>query len=112
MKSDSLDVVIVGGAVMGSSVAYHLLKIDPRLRVAVVERDPAYTRSSTTLSLGGVRVQFGLRENILISLYAQEFFSRFEEEMAVRERGLPSIIERRDIFFLSMSPEEPPRRRP
>jgi glycine/D-amino acid oxidase-like deaminating enzyme len=50
-----------------------------------VERDPAYTRSSTALSLGGVRVQFSLKENILISLYAQDFFSRFEEEMAVGE---------------------------
>jgi len=70
---------------MGSSVAYHLLKLDPRLRVAVVERDPAYTRSSTALSLGGVRVQFSLKENILISLYGQDFFSRFGEEMAVGE---------------------------
>jgi glycine/D-amino acid oxidase-like deaminating enzyme len=103
MKSDSLDVIIVGGAVMGSSVAYHLLKIDPRLRVAVVERDPAYTRSSTTLSLGGVRVQFSLRENILISLYAQEFFSRFEEEMAAA--GEAASIDYRKAGYLFLIDE-------
>ncbi len=83
MNPNTYDVIIVGGAVMGSSVAYHLLAAEPKMKVAVVERDPTYTQASTTLSLGGVRIQFSLRENIQISLYAQELFSRFEEEMAV-----------------------------
>ena len=40
------DVVIIGGGVIGSSVAYHL-SANPAFtgRVAVVERDPAYCRS-------------------------------------------------------------------
>ena len=79
---------------MGSSVAYHLLAAEPKLRVAVLERDPTYSKASTSLSLGGVRVQFSLKENVLISLFAQEFFSRFEEEMAV-EGEKPSIDYRR-----------------
>jgi len=94
MENRNYDVIIVGGAVMGSSVAYHLLAAEPEIRVAVLERDPTYTRASTALSLGGVRVQFSLKENILISLYAQEFFSRFEEEMAV-DGEKPSIDYRR-----------------
>jgi glycine/D-amino acid oxidase-like deaminating enzyme len=94
MENRNFDVIIVGGAVMGSSVAYHLLTAEPKIRVAVLERDPAYTRASTALSLGGVRVQFSLKENILISLHAQEFFSRFEEEMAV-DGEKPSIDYRR-----------------
>lgn len=94
MENRNFDVIIVGGAVMGSSVAYHLLAAEPKIKVAVLERDPTYTRASTALSLGGVRVQFSLKENILISLYAQEFFSRFEEEMAVEEEK-PSIDYRR-----------------
>jgi glycine/D-amino acid oxidase-like deaminating enzyme len=53
------------------------------MKLAVVERDPTYSRASTTLSLGGVRIQFSLKENIQISLYAQNLFSRFEEEMAI-----------------------------
>ena len=89
---------------MGSSVAYHLLNLDPRLRVAVVERDPAYTRSSTALSLGGVRIQFSLRENILISLYAQEFFSRFEEEMAVAGEKASIDYRRAGYLFLIDAP--------
>ena len=77
------DLIIVGGGIMGSSAAYHLLSLEPHLKLAVVERDPAYTQASTPLSLGGIRVQFTVRENILISLYAQEAYGRFEEEMAV-----------------------------
>lgn len=77
------DVVIVGGGIMGSSVAYHLLKFEPQIKVAVVEKDPTYSHASTTLCLGGVRIQFSLKENIQISQYAIECFARFEEEMAV-----------------------------
>ncbi len=91
MQEERCDVVIVGGGVMGSSVAYHLLAADPRLKVAVIERDPTYLRASTSLCLGGVRVQFSLRENILISLYAREFLSRFGEEMAVEGEKPPGM---------------------
>ena len=50
------DVVIIGGGVMGSSVAYWLSRRAGRdLKVAVVERDPSYCSSATTLSVGGLR---------------------------------------------------------
>lgn len=77
------DVVVVGGGVMGSSVAYHLVKHDPGLDVVVVERDPSYTQASSTLSVGNARVQFSLRQNIQISLHALEVFEHFDEEMRV-----------------------------
>jgi len=101
MQSRNFDVIIIGGAVMGSSVAYHLLAAEPKIKVAVLERDPTYSRASTSLSLGGVRVQFSLKENILLSLYAQDFFPRFEEEMAV-DGEKPSIDYRRAgyLFFI------------
>jgi L-2-hydroxyglutarate oxidase LhgO len=50
------DVVIVGGGAMGSSTAYHLLRADPVLSVAVVERDSSYGQASTVLSDGNVRI--------------------------------------------------------
>ena len=83
MNGNSYDVVIVGGGVMGCSIAYHLKKADPRLKLVVIERDPSYQYASTTLSMGGVRVQFSLRENILISMYALQVLKHFEEEMSV-----------------------------
>lgn len=77
------DVVIVGGAVMGSATAYHLLKCRPRLNLAVIERDPTYQYSSTLLSDGNVRIQFNLPENILMSVYAMEVLETFAEEFEV-----------------------------
>jgi glycine/D-amino acid oxidase-like deaminating enzyme len=103
MESRSYDIIIIGGAVMGSSVAYHLLAAEPTLKLAVVERDPTYTRASTSLSLGGVRIQFSLEENILISLYAQECFSRFEEEMAIKGEK-PFINFRQEGYLFLIDP--------
>ena len=79
------DIVIVGGAVMGSATAYHLARIDPSLRVVVIEKDPSYRYSSTLLSDGNVRVQFNLEENIRISQYGFEVMETFAEDMAVGE---------------------------
>ena len=45
------DVIIVGGAVMGSSIAWWLTKMQPGLDVLVLERDPSYSQASTALSV-------------------------------------------------------------
>ncbi len=91
----SFDVVITGGGIMGSSTAYHLVKMAPGLKVVVVERDPTYARASTTLSMSNVRIQFSLKENIQISQVAFEVLERFEDEMAVGDRR-PRIFFRRE----------------
>ncbi len=96
--SFAYDLIVVGGGIMGTSSAYHLLSLEPGLKVAVVEKDPLYTYASTPLSLGGIRIQFTLKENILISLYAQEAYGRFEEEMAV-EGEKPFINYRREGYL-------------
>jgi FAD-dependent oxidoreductase domain-containing protein 1 len=72
----SYDVVITGGGIMGSSTAYHLTKMNPKLKVAVVERDPTYARASTTLSMSNIRIQFSMKENIQISQYAFQVLER------------------------------------
>ncbi len=41
---DSWDVIIVGGALSGASTACLLLRRNPRLRVLIIERDPAFKR--------------------------------------------------------------------
>jgi len=76
------DIVIVGGGIIGSATAYHLMRADSRLAVAVIEPDPTYTRASTVLSLANVRVQFSLKENILISRHTLEVLKRFDEDTA------------------------------
>ena len=83
MTGRYFDVVIVGGGIVGCSTAFYLSRMDPSLSIAVIEKDPSYSQASSALSMANVRVQFSLKENILISQYALEVFETFEEEMAV-----------------------------
>lgn len=70
-----VDVLIIGGGAIGSSIAFFLKqRAQEGLRIAVLERDKTYAHASTTLSVGGLRQQFSLEENILMSLYAADFF--------------------------------------
>lgn len=82
---ESPDVVIAGGAAMGSATAYYLKALEPNVQVVVVEKDPTYRFSSTVLSDGNVRVQFNLEENIQMSQFALEAIEGFSDRMAVGE---------------------------
>ena len=77
------DVIIIGGGVVGCSTAFHLLRSERQLRLAIVEKDSTYQFASSALSVGNVRVQFSLPENIRVSLHTLELLKRFGEEMAV-----------------------------
>jgi glycine/D-amino acid oxidase-like deaminating enzyme len=100
MSTKSYDVVIVGGGIMGSAVAYYLMKADSSLKLAVVERDPSYARSSTTLSMSNVRIQFSLEENIRISQYTFEILAQFEDEMTIEDRRPKIYYHREGNLFL------------
>jgi FAD-dependent oxidoreductase domain-containing protein 1 len=65
----SADVIIVGGAVMGSAAAYYLATLGQFApgRIVVIERDPTYAKASTPRSAGGLRQQFSTPENIALS---------------------------------------------
>ncbi len=106
-NSQHVDVAIVGGGVMGASVAYHLMAADGGLKVTVVERDPAYEHASSSLSLANVRIQFSLRENIEISRYTLSVFETFEEDMAVDGQG-PRVMFRPEgnLFLVDAASRE------
>ena len=81
------DVLIVGGGIMGSSTAFNLARLEPKLKTAVVEKDPTYAKSSTTLSAANLRtVAFSLKENFLISKRTFEILATFESDMSVEGR--------------------------
>jgi len=84
MADHSFDVVIAGGGIIGSAVAY-FLSIEPGFsgRVAVVERDPTYRIASTTLSAASIRQQFSTPENIAIGLFGADFLRRSHELLSV-----------------------------
>lgn len=77
MLKRSYDVAIVGGGVMGSSIAYHLSKLaldaEKKLSIAVIEKDKKYVNASAMLSAGGLRQQFSAAENTRMSMYGAEF---------------------------------------
>lgn len=85
------DVVIVGGAAIGSSVAMHLAA-DPAFkgRVLVIEKDPTYRYSASALSAASIRQQFSSAVNIRISLYGIGFLREIGRHLAV-DGEVPAI---------------------
>uniref|UniRef100_A0A672ZR94 FAD-dependent oxidoreductase domain-containing protein 1 n=1 Tax=Sphaeramia orbicularis TaxID=375764 RepID=A0A672ZR94_9TELE len=86
LPPERADIVIVGGGVIGWSIAYWLKqkeRVRGGLRVIVVERDPTYSRASTVLSAGGIRQQFSLLENIHLSLASADFMRNINDHLFV-----------------------------
>lgn len=78
------DVVIIGGAVTGSSAAYHLAaNPDFHGRVLVIEKDPSYQKCASALSAASIRQQFSTAVNIKISLYGIEFIREIGDRLEV-----------------------------
>lgn len=75
--SERFDVVIVGGAAVGSAIAYFLRHdLAYTGTLAVIERDPSYARAATTLSAASIRQQFSTPECIRMSRYGVSFITR------------------------------------
>jgi sarcosine oxidase subunit beta len=74
------EVVVVGGGVMGASVAWHLAARGCR-DVVVVDRAAAPGEGSTGRATGGFRTQFATPVNIRLSLLSREKLLRFPEEI-------------------------------
>ncbi len=93
-RSAGYDVVIVGGAIIGSAVAYFLTADESfQGRVLVIEKDPSYQDCSTTRSLASIRQQFSTPVNIQLSQFGVEFLRAVKDrlgadvEVGFREAG-------------------------
>jgi len=75
----SPDIVIIGGGVVGSSVAFNLLQDGFKGRVTVMERDSSYQFASSALAFGGVRQQFMSSINIRMVQYSLGVLTQFPE---------------------------------
>lgn len=97
-------VVIVGGGVIGSSVAYFLRLSDPTVQVTVIERDPTYARSSSALSAASIRQQFSTPLSVRMSLFGIEFLRSIGERLEVNGER-PSIdLHEGGYLFLATAP--------
>src|SRR5258706_9490783 len=73
--------VIIGGGVVGCSIAYHLARRGQR-DVVVLERESVGS-GTTSKAAGGIRSQFPTETEIRFSLEAIGVFERFAEEFGV-----------------------------
>jgi sarcosine oxidase subunit beta len=80
MAPSSADVVVVGGGVVGCSVAYHLVRRG--VKVVVVERE-ALGSQSTGKCAGGVRRQFSSSTNVLMQQLSVRLLESFEADTGV-----------------------------
>ena len=81
-SKSSYDVVIIGGAMMGSSTAWFLTdNPDFDGSVLVIEKDPTYEFASTTHTNSCMRQQFSTEINVRISQFAADFVNNFRQHM-------------------------------
>ena len=86
---ERVDVLIAGGALMGSSVAFHLLREDPSLTVALIDPDPSFENTGTARTNSCIRQQFGTEINVRISQHGVQFIREFADELA--DGDVPNI---------------------
>jgi len=96
MAASRADAVIIGGGVIGASIAYHLTLRG--LTPIVFERD-LLGSGNTGRSAGGIRAQFTSEVNIRLSLHSIAFFERFQEIL-----GMDAEFHQCGYLFLATTP--------
>ncbi len=94
-------IVIVGGGVVGSSIAWHLRTGGFGTEVTVIERDPTYRRASSRLAMGGIRQQFSSAANIRLAQHSVRFYERFDTAMQVPGHQPRAWFRQRGYLFLA-----------
>ncbi|GGC95482.1 NAD(P)/FAD-dependent oxidoreductase [Undibacterium terreum] len=77
-------VIIVGGGVIGSAIAY-FLAVHPRFKgsITVIERDASYAQASSALSASSIRQQFSTPVNIAMSQFGISFLRELPQHLGV-----------------------------
>ncbi|ABF42294.1 FAD dependent oxidoreductase [Candidatus Koribacter versatilis Ellin345] len=95
---ETAEIVIIGGGIVGSSIAWHLTEAGVT-DVVVLERETQQGKGSTGKSMGGVRAQFSTDVNIRMSLYSIPFYAEFDERL-----GNPAGYRPQGYLFLATKP--------
>ena len=102
MQRTSYDIVIIGGGVIGSAIAYFLVSQDDFDGcVAVVEKDPSYQYGSTGRSAGSIRQQFSTPENIEMSLFGSRFLKELPRHLSVDGDAPDVQFQEKGYLFLT-----------
>ncbi|MCD8515509.1 MAG: FAD-binding oxidoreductase [Burkholderiaceae bacterium] len=102
------DVVIVGGAAVGSAAAFFLAsQEDFQGRVLVLEQDFSYEKCATALSAASIRHQFSTPENIWLSQFGTHFLKHIDQYLAV-DGEVPDVgFQERGYLFLATEQGRP-----
>lgn len=98
-QPEAADVAIIGGGVMGVSIAWHLAAQGVR-RIVVIERDE-FGSGSSAKPLGGVRANFSDPANVVLGQRSLEAFNRFQEDF-----GIDIGLRRVGYLFLARTESE------
>ena len=94
------DVVIIGGGVIGSSIAYHLAAAGER-SILVLERDPTYARASSALSASSIRQQFSTPTCIRMSQFSFQFMRDIDEHLGIDGQPAELPLLERGYLYLA-----------
>ncbi|KLU66834.1 4-methylaminobutanoate oxidase (formaldehyde-forming) [Desulfosporosinus acididurans] len=101
-KQPNPDVIIIGAGIIGLSIAYHILKLDPQCSIIVLEKEKLLGLGSTGTCTGGIRYQFTSPLLRNLSLQSRDFFLNFETVFDVpcwyRERGYLMLASQESIW--------------
>lgn len=94
------EIIVIGGSIMGSSLAYHMAMAGEADALRVIEPDPTYELAAAPRSAGGVRLMHSLPENIEMSRYGQAVYRDFADLMDVD--GEPGTFAFRPYGYLHL----------
>ena len=94
-------VVIIGGGVVGSSIAWHLRAHENAPEVVVIERDPTYRRASSQLAMGGIRQQFSSHAAIRLVQHSVRFYRRFDARFGHLQAARAALHQRGYLFLVT-----------
>lgn len=101
-QQNHYDVVIMGGAAVGSAAAY-FLTCNPGFdgTVLVIEKDLSYQYCATTLSAASIRHQFSTPENIMMSQFGTQFLRNFGARMETHGERPDAAFHEGGYLFLA-----------
>ncbi|MDQ7081134.1 MAG: FAD-binding oxidoreductase [Paracoccaceae bacterium] len=99
------DILIIGGAVIGSSVAWWLSR-EAGLKITVIERDPTYQQASTALSAASIRLQFSNPLNVAISRFGADFIRDFSSLFPEADSAHDLAFKENGYLFLAGNKEQ------
>lgn len=99
MLPHTADFVIIGGGIIGASIAFNLAKLGGK-NIVLLEKEAALGSASTAKCSGGIRQQFGSDANIRLSIESVKIFKDWQEQFPQPVEYNPSFLQTGYLFLL------------